>query len=73
MLCSSFARSCILGTRSGPNCFNILAIGVSAHTGPTSLPDGKESTGILIQILTNDRPYRVLKGIEYAEAASTEA
>ena len=49
------------------------AIGVSAHAGPMSLPDGKESTGILIQILTNDRPYRVLKRIEYAETTSTEA
>ena len=49
------------------------AIGVSAHAGPMSLPDGTESTGILIQILTNDRPYRVLKRIEYDETTSTEA
>ena len=47
------------------------AIGVAAHAGPMTLPDGKESRGISIGILTNDRPYRVLRGIEYAETAST--
>ncbi len=47
------------------------AIGVSAHVGPTGLSDGKGSTGISIGILTNDRPYRVIRGIEYAETAST--
>ncbi len=49
------------------------AIGVASHVGPTGLPDGKGSMGISIDILTNDRLYRVLKGIEYAEAGSTEA
>ena len=49
------------------------AIGVAAHVGPMTLPDGKESTGISIGILTNDRPYRVLRGIEYAETDATAA
>ena len=47
------------------------AIGVAAHVGPMTLPDGKETTGISIGILTNDRPYRVLAGIEYSETDAT--
>ena len=49
------------------------AIGVASHVGPTALPDGKESRGISIEVLTNDRPYRVLRGIEYAETDATAA
>ena len=49
------------------------AIGVASHVGPTGLPDGKGSMGISIEILTNDRPYRVLRGIEYAETDATAA
>ena len=49
------------------------AIGVAAHVGPMALPDGKESRGISIGILTNDRPYRVLRGIEYSETDATAA
>ena len=47
------------------------AIGVASHVGPTGLPDGKESMGISIEILTNGRPYRVIRGIEYAETDAT--
>ena len=49
------------------------AIGVAVHVGPIALPDGKESRGISIDILTNDRPYRVLRGIEYSETDATAA
>ena len=47
------------------------AIGVVSHVDPTALPDGKGSMGISIDILTNDRPYRVLRSIEYAETDAT--
>ena len=49
------------------------AMAVSFTVKLILLPDGKETTGISIEILTNDRPYRVLRGIEYAETDATAA
>ncbi len=36
------------------------AIGVFSYSGPMSFSDGKEFIGVVIHLITNDRPYRLL-------------